>query len=473
MNKKLLSVAIAALTLTAACQTDYFDAPTTATQTPTSGTLSRSSNSYFPDGWQYLETNEERYAALQLPDDMLSTMSTGELVEACMSYPLALDCFAYNDVEQGINSVISRFNGFAELKQRDDAFDKVLDFYSRKLDEIATLGGSIGYVFKPLRLSFYERFIISGYLCTKSHIAHSEKLQDLYTKAETVHELFEELKGELSSESLELMADLLKLSKLSRHYYSEITVTIHTRGGLPIIARLRDCKDQAADIAEAKKDIQDYYPNAVIVGDGTCTYNCHAYAWWVSEGGEKYWINNIDDGVNNLSNFISDGTYQQTSTPVNGDKVLYLSDDHSAIVYSNDTFISKWGRSALVRHKYNYGPYNYSDLRYYRKQEVLKIGKVYWDMDPQITPLNTYEDFHINDYYDSTSYRIDIFISSTKEPEEPITDNSKAYIMSSTNQTARVYFASRGIYHVCFFIYNRSTGKCVGKYTSEEVYAGY
>ena len=144
MTKSIFFAAIATLTLTVSCQSEDFDMQSDASPTTSSSRLSRSSNSYFPDGWQYLETNEERYAALQLLDDMLSAMSTEELVEACMSYPLALDCFAYNDVEQGINSVISRFNGFAELKQRDDAFDKVLDFYSRKLDEIASMGASIG-----------------------------------------------------------------------------------------------------------------------------------------------------------------------------------------------------------------------------------------------------------------------------------------------------------------------------------------
>ena len=482
MTKKFLAVAIATLMLTGACQSDYVDMPTDSPTAETKG-MSRSTGFTFPDGWQYLESNDERWEALQIPENFLSTMSTEELVEACMSYPLATDCFFYNNVEQGLLNVISRFNGFAELKQREDAIDKVLDFYDFKLDEIETLGGSIGYTINPLRLSFYERFIISGYLCPKDTLKNSEKFNKIFNKTELIHNSFEELQGDIASESLKIMKDLLGLSKLSRYYYGRTQKTITTKGGRSVIAWIPYCVDAKYDADKAKEEIQNNYPDAIIIGDGTCTYNCHAYAWWVSEGGDKCWINKTESGVDNLSNFYNDGTYVATTTPVAGDKVLYLSDDHSAIVYSGDTFTSKWGSLALVRHKYNYGPYDYSSLKYYKKgsgtsvgggeeekDPPFKTGKVYWDMFPDPTPLNSYEDFSISDYYDSSRFRVDIFVSNPKEQDEPIEDSSRAYVTSRTDQTATVYFASPGIYYVCFHVYSKTTGNCVAKYISEEVY---
>lgn len=100
-----------------------------------------------------------------------------------------------------VSEVISRFNGYAELKQRDDAFDKVLDFYGRKLAEIELFGNTVGYTFKPLTLSFYEQFIVSGYLYPISELKKSEKLVNLYYTANEIHNSFEELQGYSLDES--------------------------------------------------------------------------------------------------------------------------------------------------------------------------------------------------------------------------------------------------------------------------------
>ncbi|MDE6654000.1 MAG: hypothetical protein K2K37_06405 [Muribaculaceae bacterium] len=198
IKTKLSSFTIALVAIFSSCQSNYFELQNDESN---SNVVSRSNGFQFPDGWQYLESNDERWEALQIPEDFLSTMSTEELVEACMTYPLALDCFAFNDVQYGISEVISRFNGYAELKQRDDAFDKVLDFYGRKLAEIELFGNTVGYTFKPLTLSFYEQFIVSGYLYPISELKKSEKLVNLYYTANEIHNSFEELQGYSLDES--------------------------------------------------------------------------------------------------------------------------------------------------------------------------------------------------------------------------------------------------------------------------------
>lgn len=37
------------------------------------------------------------------------------------------------------------------------------------------------------------------------------------------------------------------------------------------------------------------YPNATFIGNSTRSYNCHAYAWHVKNGGGYVWINSPDD----------------------------------------------------------------------------------------------------------------------------------------------------------------------------------
>ena len=426
MKTKLLSVFLVILALLSSCQSDYFEMQNDESSL-NSCVVSRSIGFTFPDGWQHLETNEERWATLQIPERLFTSLSTEELVEACMSYPLALDCYAFNNVQYGISEVTSRFNGFAKLKQREDAFDKVLDFYSRKLDEIELFGNTAGYTFKPLSLSFYERFIVSGYLLPTEDLKNSDKLVNLYYKADEIHNSFEELQGQTLSESISSLKESLNIDSKTREIASYTLVTIYTPKGLPVIALKNICKDMAAEEKEGLNFIEKDFPRAQIIDEATCAYNCHAYAWYISEGGKEYWIDQYYEDNDNVSNFWNDGTYKETHMDF-AQKIYYPVGDHSAVAETPITYISKWGRMPLVRHASNYGPYNRSELKYFTKdftapginEPPYKIGKVYWDMFPDPTPINTYEDFHINESYNPNNYRTEIFITGGKDPDEPL-----------------------------------------------------
>lgn len=45
------------------------------------------------------------------------------------------------------------------------------------------------------------------------------------------------------------------------------------------------------EIAELNSFTIKTYPNATFLSNSSATYNCHSYAWNVSDGGKKYWIN--------------------------------------------------------------------------------------------------------------------------------------------------------------------------------------
>ncbi|MCL1942866.1 MAG: T9SS type A sorting domain-containing protein [Candidatus Azobacteroides sp.] len=116
------------------------------------------------------------------------------------------------------------------------------------------------------------------------------------------------------------------------------------------------------------------YPNAMIIGNPTTTYNCHAYAWYVSEGGTPpVWMGLT---TNPTPIYWNDGSYVETTERGNGLKVSYDNlpyngndmDNHSAITTAeNGIFISKWGAYPLVRHTKDYTPYTYSSLHYFKK----------------------------------------------------------------------------------------------------------
>ena len=70
--------------------------------------------------WSAYRTNAEKVAACEMPDSILSGISTERLVEACMNYPMLFDAYAFDSPLQGLRIVASRFNGFRELMSRND-----------------------------------------------------------------------------------------------------------------------------------------------------------------------------------------------------------------------------------------------------------------------------------------------------------------------------------------------------------------
>ena len=103
--------------------------------------------------------------------------------------------------------------------------------------------------------------------------------------------------------------------------------------------------------------VQTLYPNAVILAPATTSYNCHGWAWHVSEGGSAVWINDPNDNV-----YWQDNSYI-FSTETGNSKVSYVNGDHSAITTCTESmYISKWGAWPRVRHSANYTPYDSGQL---------------------------------------------------------------------------------------------------------------
>ena len=166
----------------------------------------------FPDGWQSITNHEEKIAALQIPENLLSKISTENLVEACMTYPLGPECFFFNDYQFGLARIIENFNGFAELKKHNDAFDKILDHYSKELDKIVRkVYDNETLTTEPLQLFYVEQFIISGYLYPVDQLKDSQKLISLYPIAKKLRESSEKFQSHSSINTLNAMKKVLGL----------------------------------------------------------------------------------------------------------------------------------------------------------------------------------------------------------------------------------------------------------------------
>lgn len=83
------------------------------------------------ENWKQFQTPNEMYESCQIPSHILSKMSTQDLVETCINYPLINTLYAYNDLQKGFLSIKMRFNGFEELVKRQDSGNELMKFYDK------------------------------------------------------------------------------------------------------------------------------------------------------------------------------------------------------------------------------------------------------------------------------------------------------------------------------------------------------
>ena len=58
----------------------------------------------------------------QLPEECVKAMTTEQLFDTVLKYPLLIDILFYDDVISGISEVAKQFNGLDELLKREDFF---------------------------------------------------------------------------------------------------------------------------------------------------------------------------------------------------------------------------------------------------------------------------------------------------------------------------------------------------------------
>jgi hypothetical protein len=112
-----------------------------------------------PEVWKAFNSQEEKVAACQLPAGYLKQASTENLIVSCMNYPLFFIYSAYNNELDGINVIMDNFNGFKELKNRDAAAEKIINYYASM--EVATTDSPLPVNNSIFHLGFLELVIAS------------------------------------------------------------------------------------------------------------------------------------------------------------------------------------------------------------------------------------------------------------------------------------------------------------------------
>ena len=77
------------------------------------------------------QSGDELMAMCNVPNDLLKNMSTPNLAWTCFNHPYNTDWWAFDNYYKGILSVMTRFNGYAELMKRKGGAEAVIDLFAQ------------------------------------------------------------------------------------------------------------------------------------------------------------------------------------------------------------------------------------------------------------------------------------------------------------------------------------------------------
>jgi len=84
--------------------------------------------------WANLRNQEEKYQAVNVPDNILQNMCTHGLVYTCVYCPLFLNLTVFNDIRSGFMALVDNINSYAELIDRIDAGNELFEYYKTLFD---------------------------------------------------------------------------------------------------------------------------------------------------------------------------------------------------------------------------------------------------------------------------------------------------------------------------------------------------
>ena len=305
------------------------------------------------------EIIKDRIAALQLSSVDLKSLSTKALLQKCLDFPFNIDYILYGGDMFGFEKMTKEFNGYNELFQRKDLVPILLD-------ELSHLAQKIDNVIKTnegKRGSLSFRYAIMEFLSSQDIVinemsrSQKEKINSIISFNESIMREYPTTFGAMHNIPLNTL--LSKISNTNQEtsdssllrspvgYYQ--ATTVYTPANHPITAYIYIGTDYSDDeIDEINSSVLSNYPSVGILGDPTVKYNCHGYAWPMSQGSDEVWV---DGGTNyaNLLAYWTDSSFYSTNL-ANATNILY-SGDHSALKSSGGYYISKWGSGPLVKHK--------------------------------------------------------------------------------------------------------------------------
>jgi hypothetical protein len=257
---------------------------------------------------------------------------------------------------------------------------------------------------------------------------------------------------------------------------------VNTKGGKAVLVYVNSETDSLHK-ADWLDECLDVCPNVTILSEATNIYNCHNYAWYMTEGHptSKYWMEPVKPITQsaNVSKFWTNDAFEEATSLVY-DKIVYYnstntSEDenitHSAVVSSVPGYYeSKWGNWPLVRHLPDEVPPDYGTIKRYFKPIAPSI--VYGPL----TCSNGNGEIGVNVSANYTSSVSNIILSQVTNISYVIEygnnndaiERGYAVINSQSDYGMNVKFTRQGIYEMYIRYYNKYE-ELLGEYLFEAV----
>lgn len=79
--------------------------------------------------WKTFKTSRQMVDACRIGDATIDGMSTEQLVEAVVTFPLLIDLYAYNDLDYALDRLAQKSDAYRELRRRDNAVECLTALY--------------------------------------------------------------------------------------------------------------------------------------------------------------------------------------------------------------------------------------------------------------------------------------------------------------------------------------------------------
>lgn len=281
---------------------------------------------------------------LNISRDQVTSLNTNDLLELVLKYPFIGDVYAFNTVEDGIETIRKRFEPLDELLKRGDVSEVI---YYRYLDE-----KDIGMIKKEIMDGNYENSLKVSFL------------EFLLEKREVYSQLNDSQINEIVKKAIDIESELgidSKFRQIDSVFKDDFDKErsakswgVYTPKGTYVEVYLR-----GEELLDSQKNQINYYfdtayPQATRLRGATTNYNCHSYAWYSTSSNNIFWM---DDP----SPYKTDGSYRNVGfLPTSpGQKLYYpVLGGHTAIVNKTSSSIwgvdmtSKWGSAGLYKHTY-------------------------------------------------------------------------------------------------------------------------
>lgn len=324
-------------------------------------------------GWLDYRTASDRRNALQIPDNLIDSIPTDELLSICLDHPYLSDILFYDNMQEGLEDFKNKFNGFEALLQRNDVAEVLLaadsaffsGFETRSPMSIQEKGDCS---VKNLAL---ELMLIQDNILWQFSYNELQRLYEVMQNNNSLKSYYLngfEMINEVPFKTLNTR-EIIRAS-VPRSMFNTTSdytpTTIYTPNGSVVPNAYLfvgyDIVPGSSEYIYIMSYVSQNYPNATIVGQPTYTYNSHGYAWHVSEGGNQV---KISREVGNDFIYWQDSSYVEVPE-IEAKKIAYTnSANHSAIKVDSIWYQSKWGHGPLVKHLPDDCPYGSRDTKKY------------------------------------------------------------------------------------------------------------